>query len=147
MESCGFIIINTDGKMLIAHPTNDFSGAGIWTFPKGHIEYGENQIECALREVYEETNLDLNKIKGNKSFLCKTENVNRTVVYFLFKSQEDLTKLNIKCNSLVDCDYDDNDIHIPIYENDDFKWVDIYESLDYLSDREGRVVIEQFLES
>lgn len=28
---------------------------GDWSFPKGKLESGENHLECALREVYEET--------------------------------------------------------------------------------------------
>lgn len=30
-----------------------------WSFPKGHIEYGETPEQAADREVYEETNLEL----------------------------------------------------------------------------------------
>lgn len=28
---------------------------GHWSFPKGHIEKGEDGVECALREIWEET--------------------------------------------------------------------------------------------
>ena len=30
-----------------------------WSFPKGHRECGESYLECALRETYEETGIDL----------------------------------------------------------------------------------------
>jgi 8-oxo-dGTP pyrophosphatase MutT (NUDIX family) len=32
---------------------------GKWSFPKGHREDGETNLECALRETIEETGLDL----------------------------------------------------------------------------------------
>lgn len=32
---------------------------GHWDFPKGHVEDGETEIETAIREVKEETNLDV----------------------------------------------------------------------------------------
>jgi len=40
-----------------------------WIFPKGHIEKNETEIECALREFKEETNisLDIYKDKINKN--------------------------------------------------------------------------------
>lgn len=31
--------------------------SGKWSFPKGHIEAEETTLECALRELYEETGL------------------------------------------------------------------------------------------
>ena len=30
-----------------------------WSFPKGHRELGETYLECAVRETYEETGIDL----------------------------------------------------------------------------------------
>ena len=30
-----------------------------WSFPKGHMEEGENEVQTALREVKEETGLDI----------------------------------------------------------------------------------------
>jgi len=37
--------------------------AGKWSFPKGHIEKGETQLQCAIRETKEETGIDLNGIQ------------------------------------------------------------------------------------
>jgi 8-oxo-dGTP pyrophosphatase MutT (NUDIX family) len=34
---------------------------GIWSFPKGHSNKGETALECALREIREETGLSLEK--------------------------------------------------------------------------------------
>ncbi|MCX8200274.1 MAG: NUDIX domain-containing protein [Candidatus Micrarchaeota archaeon] len=35
-----------------------------WDFPKGHIEHGEKPIEAMLREVKEETGLDVDPVFG-----------------------------------------------------------------------------------
>lgn len=38
-------------------------GEGEWSFPGGHLEWGETVFETAKREVKEETCLDVNKFK------------------------------------------------------------------------------------
>jgi 8-oxo-dGTP diphosphatase len=37
-------------------------GAGKYAFPGGHLEIGESWMECASREIKEETNLDVENI-------------------------------------------------------------------------------------
>lgn len=60
-KSCGCIIIDR-GKVLLVQQTK-----GHWGFPKGHVEAGETEIETAIREVKEETNLDV-EINENKRY-------------------------------------------------------------------------------
>ena len=40
-------------------------GAGTWAFPGGHLEYFESFKECAIREVKEETGLNIKLIDKN----------------------------------------------------------------------------------
>ncbi len=44
--------------------------AGKWGFPKGHIEQGEDPIECATRECLEETGIQV-KLDGEIGFTGK----------------------------------------------------------------------------
>ena len=37
-----------------------------WGYPKGHLEEGENPVDAAVREVFEETGFEV-KAKKNKS--------------------------------------------------------------------------------
>lgn len=52
--SCGIIITDTK-KVLLGHTTY----RNFWDIPKGHVEGNENYLECCLRELKEETGLDL----------------------------------------------------------------------------------------
>ena len=46
-------VVHRDGRVLLVHrPRYDD-----WTFPKGKAEPGESDLDCALREVREETGL------------------------------------------------------------------------------------------
>lgn len=38
-------------------------GAGDWSFPGWHLEWGEGLEECAVREVREETGLEIAKVR------------------------------------------------------------------------------------
>lgn len=78
-KSCGCIIIE-DGKVLMVKQTK-----GHWGFPKGHIEDDETEVETAIREVKEETNIDVD-IEENKRYTMRyaTDKGNmKEIVYFV----------------------------------------------------------------
>ena len=82
-KSCGCIVINNKNEVLLIH-----HNAGHWDFPKGHVEDGETEVETAIREVKEETNID---VKVNTKYRYVTEyspkeEVIKEVVYFLAKN-------------------------------------------------------------
>jgi len=64
------IIITKLNQVLLLKRLN-VHGAGSWSTPGGHLEFGETPEECAPREVKEETNLDI----GNISFKAITNDV------------------------------------------------------------------------
>lgn len=60
--SCGIRLhCTTDDTYFICHATqpNYTQNDNMWTIPKGMIEPHETPIECALRELFEETGLNL----------------------------------------------------------------------------------------
>ena len=51
--SCGFLIVRgepVDSFLLMKH-------ARRWDLPKGHVDEGESELQCALRELQEETGI------------------------------------------------------------------------------------------
>lgn len=80
-KCCGCIIIKENNVLLIKQ------NEGHWGFPKGHVEENETEIETAIREVKEETNLDV-EVDSNKRYT--TEYVTnagklKQVVFFIAK--------------------------------------------------------------
>ena len=83
-KSCGAIIFNENIEVLIVKHT-----AGHWDFPKGHMEIGEDEYQTAIREVKEETNIDVELLKEYRYEVhySPKENVDKTVVFFLAKNK------------------------------------------------------------
>ena len=80
-KSCGAIIFDKD-KVLVIKQVK-----GHWGFPKGHVEKGETEIETALREIKEETNLEVeinDKYRYIERYSPEKE-VEKDVIFFIAK--------------------------------------------------------------
>ena len=80
-KSCGCIILDNNMVLLVKH------NAGHWDFPKGHVENNETEEQTAIREVKEETNIDVEIIPGYRYVIqySPKENVIKDVVFFIAK--------------------------------------------------------------
>lgn len=77
-KSCGAVIVNGEEILLIKH------NQGHWSFPKGHIEFGETEVETALREIKEETDLTVEIVDSIRevSTYSPREGVVKDVIFF-----------------------------------------------------------------
>lgn len=78
-KSCGCIVFDNGKVLLVKHQKGHVG------FPKGHPEENETDMEAAIREVKEETNIDVEIIsnKPYKETYCPEEGVIKDVIYFL----------------------------------------------------------------
>lgn len=56
------VIVVKNGKVLLGKRRNSH-GDGTWSFPGGHLRFGEEVEECARREVQEETGLEISNLR------------------------------------------------------------------------------------
>jgi len=75
MKQTAGIIVLCEDKILLCKR----SDSGEWAIPMGHMEEGEEPLDCAYREFYEETNLEITdpiesigRIKKNKNGKLKS---------------------------------------------------------------------------
>ena len=59
----GVGVIVKKGKNVLLGKRKGAHGAGSWSFPGGHLEFGETVEACARREVLEETGIEIENIK------------------------------------------------------------------------------------
>ncbi|MCL1465365.1 bis(5'-nucleosyl)-tetraphosphatase [Argonema galeatum] len=90
MKSCGIIVMRTEPQLsfLLMQKPNSYD------LPKGHIEAGEDEWSCALRELHEETGIEASTLHLDEEFRFTDtyqtrykrfggKKVNKTVVIFL----------------------------------------------------------------
>lgn len=93
-KSCGAIIFfknRQNTKILLVKNNN----GRYWSFPKGHIEDGENEQQTAIREIKEETGLDVVIENGFReiSEYCPFGKIRKRVVFFLAQAFTDNVKI------------------------------------------------------
>jgi len=68
-RSCGFLIVRGDpiGEFLLMRHVDR------WDLPKGHVDPGETDLQCAYRELLEETGIAMNDVERLEGFRYTTQ--------------------------------------------------------------------------
>ncbi|MDG1895404.1 MAG: NUDIX domain-containing protein [Fuerstiella sp.] len=112
-RSCGFLIVKGDpiqSFLLMKH-------ANRWDLPKGHVDPGETDLECALRELEEETGIHSDQIVVDDDFLHETRYMVSGKRYGLGKGPVEKT-MRIYLGRLVE------DVELILTEHLGFEWHD-----------------------
>lgn len=122
-KSCGAIIVhkqnnNAYNVLLVKNHNGRY-----WSFPKGHVEKGESEKQTAIREIKEETGLDVEIVGDFRevSDYCPFGKIKKRVVFFMaqaYSQKVDIQKEEIDSYIWVDlfdahnkCTYD-NDLRV-----------------------------------
>ncbi|MEC9003599.1 MAG: NUDIX domain-containing protein [Planctomycetota bacterium] len=64
VKSCGFLVMRREPEisfLLMQHPNR-------WDLPKGHVDPGEDELQCAYRELWEETGIQEADLQRDEAF-------------------------------------------------------------------------------
>lgn len=109
IKSCGVLIYRDDPNLsflLMRHPTR-------WDLPKGHVDDGETDLECALRELEEETAIKASDIELDSDFRFTSS---YTVKYKRHGNVPKLKQLIIYLAKLT------SDVDIVVTEHEGYEW-------------------------
>lgn len=100
-KSCGCVLyrIGQELRVLVIKQARN----GNWSFPKGHVENNETEIETAIREVKEEVGISADPIEGFREVISYNPRANifKEVVYFVSESKTP----SVKIQKEEVCDY------------------------------------------
>ena len=119
--ACGIFVYSTKTKkILVCHATR--ARWDSWSIPKGLREGGEDEFGAAVRELYEETGIDLRTVKvASVHRLPKTtyRKQRKQLVSFLVVTPADFSQYAYTCHTLVNDTYP---------EIDKWKWISLEEA-------------------
>ena len=121
--SCGFVLLNHSSILLLQYPQ------GHWSFPKGHVEDGEDHHTTARRELLEETGIsELTIVPGWKrrteyTYSRRGSQMKKQVFWYLATTEEFIVKLS--------------------HEHTNFLWLDLNRAKEQLTfDQEKVILVE-----
>ena len=126
-KSCGAVIYKyIDNELFILLLKHNL---GHWSFAKGHVEDSETEHETAIREIREETNLDVTINSDFRYVITYSpyEGVIKDVVYFLATTNSD----NIKAQQS---------------EISEIKWFKYEDAISMITYEDGRKVLMKAIE-
>jgi 8-oxo-dGTP diphosphatase len=105
MSQDGIVLIGSvsifDNDKVLIIKENKPTAVDKWNFPSGHIEYGEDILFSARREVKEETGLDV-KLIGTTGVYNFISNTNDQVILFHFIGEITGGTLNLEEDEITD---------------------------------------------
>jgi len=110
LKSCGFLIVRGDyprveSFLLMVHPDR-------YDLPKGHVDKGETNRECAYRELVEETGIRASDIRVDDAFKFKLQ------YPVQYKDWDAPRKKKLR----IYLGYLQRDVEIKVTEHESFEW-------------------------
>lgn len=122
------VLVEQDGKYLLCR-RNKAAGFGKWIIPGGGVDFGETIQQAAVREIKEETGLDVELLKfiGAKEVIYTPHEYHSIIFFHTGK----VTGGNLSPS--------DDASEAGFFTLDEIKKLDVIESLPYVFDRLGLI--------
>lgn len=124
-KACGAIVYRMRFRrpryLVVRH-----AGGGHWGFPKGHVEPGESERETAIREVHEETGLNVSFRERfyERIYYLTGKGRRKEVVFFLSRVRRPRVKLQLS-------------------EVTDYRWLSFWETRELLTYENTKLLLDK----
>ena len=150
-KSCGILayrLRNGELQVLLGKNGGPFKSKTPWNIPKGHIEEGESDFQCAAREFHEETGLDVPYGKYCISLGCSKTTSGKVVTIFGLEHDYNPDGDEVPITSMTFTkEYPRNSGRfITVPELESAKYVPVSEALDTMF-KYQRVFVERLMEA
>lgn len=129
--TCGiYLYSEVSQKILVCHATN--SPWNKWSIPKGLQDEGEDAYTSALRELYEETGLELKSIQVTSEHRLapvKYQKQNKILESFLIITSSDLSEQKWVCHTYTEKSFP---------EIDSWKWITTQQAVKWLHEAQQK---------
>mmetsp|Transcript_29802 Transcript_29802/g.41922 ORF Transcript_29802/g.41922 Transcript_29802/m.41922 type:complete len:228 (+) Transcript_29802:78-761(+) len=161
--SAGFLIRSSKSKFLLCHATKSPNGKwtkydGNWTVPKGIVEEGESKIDAAIRELREETNIDLLHRSFRELLPPNLNDADPFVVFpvgekkvhlFLLEDEQGRLQdpsIELKCSTKIENMHPSLSYLIGLPEVDGYMWVEREDAEKMVYKSQQKLFAEGFIE-
>lgn len=122
----GTICISPENNVLLVRGRS----SGKWSFPKGHLKPNEGCFRCALRELYEETGIEISYDSLNPCSLVSKRF--RVGEYFILDLEEQITPRPRDSREIAEARWVSQD-ELQHFLDDDIANVDVRSFVSYLN--------------
>ena len=123
------IIVNDDGRMLtIRRSGTDIARPFYWDLPGGELDFGEGSQEGIIREIKEETNLEVQDL-SILDVISKINNKGEFWVTICYRAKFKSGEIKLS------------------YEHDDFQWIIVDKFLKLKATWRNKKFVEKFMDS
>lgn len=121
------VLVVKDGKFLLGKRNKGKTSKGLWIIPGGEVKFGETTQDAAIREIKEETDLDIEIINliGFKEIIDILDNYHKMVFFYLATPKH----MNIKAK--------DDISNVGFFSLDEIKNLKIAESVEWVLRKAG----------
>lgn len=112
MEKLSGIMLIVDNKILLVKSNKNKNFIDQWSIPKGKIDDGETSLDCAIRELEEETGVIIRKENYDSKRIYYTKgDILKELVAYIVRLEKNELNVEVKNDKISNKNYNTEEIY------------------------------------